>query len=376
VLVASSTLIACGGGDSGVPDDAVAKVKDTAITKAAVDHWMTIAATSQQAQAAPGAAAAKPSIPTPPDFTACIAKARASMPKKLPKGQTAPTDVQLKETCKQQYEALKGQVVPFLISAAWITGEAKDQGIAVSDAEVKKQFETQKKQSYPKEADFQKFLKGSGMTLEDLLFRVKVDTLSQKIRDKVTKGATTVTPAAIKAYYAKNKAKFGTPEQRDVHLVLTKTKAKADAAKAAVQGGQSWKSVAKKYSLDEATKANGGVLSGVTKGQQDKALDAAIFSAKKNAIVGPVKTQFGYYVVQPTKITAAVEQTLAQAQPQVKQLLQGEGQQKALDKFVKDFQKKWKADTECAAGYDTIPSCKNEAKPKTATATTPTSTTP
>lgn len=367
VAATATVLVACGD-DSSVPGNAVAKVKDTSITKTDFEHWTEIAAVSQQAQTG---ATGKPVLPVPPAFTACIAKAKAALPKNPPKGQSNPTDAQLKAQCKTQYDALKDQVMQFLISAEWIIGEAKDQGITVSDAEVKKEFEKQKKQSYPKEADFQKFLKSSGMTLDDLLYRVKVDTLSQKLRDKVTKDAANSSPAAIKAYYNKNKAKFGTPETRDIKIVLTKTEAQANAAKKALEAGQSFKSVAKKYSIDQATKATGGSLPGVTKGQQEKALDAAVFAAKPNKVYGPVKTQFGYYVFTVDKVTPAVQQTLQQAQGQIKQLLQSEGQQKALDTFVKKFQKDWKNDTNCRAGYVTQ-QCKNAPKAKTTTGATTT----
>jgi foldase protein PrsA len=251
----------------------------------------------------------------------------------------------------------------FLISAQWIVGEAKDQNISVTDAEVNKQFETTKQQSFPKEADFQKFLKSSGMNLDDLKFRVKVQALSDKLRTKVTKGKDTVTNAQIADYYNKNKSRFAQPERRDLLIVLTKTKAKADQALAALKGGQSFKAVAKKYSIDQASKNQGGRLLAVAKGQQEKALDDAVFNAPKNKLEGPVKTQFGYYVFKVSKVTAASQQTLAQATPTIKQLLQSQNQQKALDDFVKDFQKRWTAKTNCRHGFITQ-DCKNAPKPK------------
>jgi foldase protein PrsA len=158
--------------------------------------------------------------------------------------------------------------------------------------------------------------------------------------------------------------------------VLTKTKPKAEEARAALKGGQSFKTVAKKFSIDQSSKANGGKLAGVQKGQQEQALDTAIFAAKKGVLTGPVKTQFGYYVFQVSAITPASQQTLAQATPTIKSLLASQGQQKALDAFVKDFQKKWKDRTTCRDGYK-ISDCKNGPKPKPATSTTaaPTATT-
>lgn len=353
-------LTACGG---GVPGNSVVRVDDELIKKAEFDHWLEVAAISSRG---PGAGEVK--LPDPPDFEQCIADKRKTLPKPA-KGQPKPTDAQLKQQCKQEYEGLRDQVLQFLISAEWIQGEAADQDIKVTDAQVRKQFEETKKQSFPKEQDFQKFLKDSGMTLEDILFRVRLDTLSNKIRDKVTKGKDKVTNAQIADYYAKNKQRFAQPERRDLRIVLTKTKAKADQARAALGSGQSFKSVAKRFSIDQASKDQGGQLLAVAKGQQEKALDDAVFAAKKGELKGPVKTQFGYYVFEVTKVTPASQQTLAQARETIKQLLASQNQQKALDDFVKDFRKKWKDRTECRKGYVTQ-DCDNAPKPKT-TGTTP-----
>jgi foldase protein PrsA len=372
-----AALAACGG--NSIPGDSVARVKDTSIKKDSFNHWLTVAALSSASQTDPTAAASgkRPNvaIPDPPDFTKCVAAAKKAAPKPA-KGQTTPSDATYKKQCQQQYASLRDQVMQFLISASWINQEAASRNVKLTDAEVKKQFDSTKKQSFPKDADYQNFLKSSGMTEADLLFRVRLDSLSNKLRTQVTKGKDNVTPAQISAYYNKNKSKFASAEKRDIRLVLTKTKAKAEQARAALKGGQSFKTVAKKFSIDQSSKANGGKLAGVQKGQQEQALDTAIFAAKKGVLTGPVKTQFGYYVFQVSAITPASQQTLAQATPTIKSLLASQGQQKALDAFVKDFQKKWKDRTTCRDGYK-ISDCKNGPKPKPATSTTaaPTATT-
>ena len=107
--------------------------------------------------------------------------------------------------------ARPGHAAPDVVQ--WIEGEAKEQGIKVTDAEVKKSFEAQKKQSFPKEADYQKFLKDSGQTEADILQRVRLDLLSNKIRDKVIKGKDKVTDAQISDFYNKNKDRFAQPER-------------------------------------------------------------------------------------------------------------------------------------------------------------------
>jgi foldase protein PrsA len=372
-FVVAIALAACGG--DSIPGNSVAKVDGTNITKDDFNHWLKIAAISSQGQTDPAVASGKKQaqIPDPPDFKQCVAAKQAAAPAPA-KGQPAPTTAQFKQQCQTEYNGLRDQVLQFLISAQWIVGEAKDQGIKVTDAEVTKQFDTTKAQSFPKEADFQKFLKSSGMGLDDLKFRVKVQALSDKLRTKVTKGKDTVTTAQISDYYNKNKARFAQPERRDLHVVLTKTKAKADAAKAELASGKSWAEVAKKYSIDQASKNQGGKLLAVAKGQQEKALDDAVFKASKGKKYGPVKTQFGYYVFDVSKITQATQQTLTQATPTIKQLLQSQNQQKALDDFVKDFQKRWKDKTDCRKDFVTQ-DCKNAPKPKATSTVSPGQTT-
>jgi foldase protein PrsA len=363
-------LAACGGGDS-IPGDAVAKVGDNSIKKDTFDHWMRVAAISSQGGAA--GASAKAAVPDAPDFKTCIAEKTKTAPKPA-KGQPKPTPETFKTQCKQEYDGLKQQVLQFLISSEWIQGEAAEQGVKVSDAEVDKQFDKTKKQSFPKEADFAKFLQTSGMTLEDLKFRVRLNALSDALRKKITEGKDKVADRQISDYYAKNKSRFAQPQRRDMRIVLTKTEARAREAKAALQGGQTFKAVAKKYSIDQASKNQGGVLLAVAKGQQEKALDQAVFAAPKGKLQGPVKTQFGWYVFMVTKITAASQQSLQDATPTIKQLLASQNQQKALDAFVKDFRDRWKEKTNCQKDF-TTQDCKNAPKPKTTTTGAPATTT-
>src|SRR4051812_9260717 len=372
-FVATAVALAACGGDS-IPGDAVAKVGDTAITKDQFSHWLKIAAISPAGSAEPDQAGANAQVPDAPNFTRCIAEKKKTAPKPA-KGQPKPTDAQFKAQCSQQYEGLKQQVLQFLISSAWIQGEAKDQGVTVTDKDVETQFEKTKKQSFPKEADFQKFLKTSGMSLEDIKFRVKLDALSNKLRAKITKGKDAVSAKQISDYYNKNKSRFAQPERRDLRIVLTKTAAKAKVAEQALKSGQSWKSVAKKYSIDQASKNQGGVLLAVAKGQQEKALDQAVFAASKGKLTGPVKTQFGYYDFMVTKTTPAAQQSQQQASATIKQLLASQNQQKALDAFVKNFRNKWKDKTNCKKGY-VIQDCKNAPKTKTTTTAAPGTATP
>jgi foldase protein PrsA len=349
-------LVVLAGCGNDVPSGAVAKVGDATITQEEFDKWL---ATAAKGNAQGGTAA----VPDPPDYEKCVA-AKAKTP--VPKDQKKPTDDALKKQCKSEYDALKKEVMQFLIQAEWVQQEAADQDIKVTDAQIKKSFEDQKKQAFPNDKQYNQFLASSGMTEEDILFRVRLDQLQQKLTQKVTEDAKKVSDADIEAYYEKNKKRFAQPERRDLRVVLTKTEAKANQAKQALDSGQSFKKVVKQYSIDEASKSQAGLLPAVTEGQQEKAFDKAIFEAKKGQLEGPVKTQFGWYVFEVEKVTKASQQTLEQSKETIKNLLRSQRQQKALDEFIKSFREDYKDQTDCADDYR-VAECKNAPKDETDT---------
>jgi foldase protein PrsA len=356
-FVVTLALAACG---DSVPGNSVASVDGENITRSEFTRWLGIAASTSQAQGAPKVTYA------PPQYAACVASKKKTAPKPA-KGQPQQTDAQFKTQCKQEYESLRNEVMKFLIFEKWVNGEAADQGVKVTAKEADKQFAKAKKESFPKESDFQAFLKQSGMTVNDAKFQMRFTSIYTKLRQKAVKNAKKVTDKDVTDFYAKNKSKFATPATRDLRVILTKTQGKAAEAKKALQSGQGWKAVAKKYSIDQASKNQAGSLLGIAKGTQEKSFDEAIFSARKGVLTGPVKTQFGYYVFQVQKSTAAKQQSLKDATPAIKQQLDAQSKQKADEEFNAEMRKKWKARTNCADVF-VMSECKNAPKPKTNTA--------
>jgi foldase protein PrsA len=366
ILIALLAISACG---ESVPSNSVVSVNGTPVTKAAFEHWMGIAASSNKA----AGSTEKPPAPVPPEYKACIAHLAATAPKPA-KGEAAPTPAKLKSECETQYKALQQEVLGFLISSSWVLGEAGSLGVKLTDAEVKKEFEKIKATQFPKAAEFEKFLSESGQTVSDLLLRVKLNLLSQRIQKKIIADKSKPTQAQIQKYYEEHKSQFGTPETRAVKIILTKTEAQAATAKKEIESGKSFASVAKTASIDPTTKAKGGLLT-VSKGEEEQALDSAIFSAKTNVLSGPVKTPFGYYIYEVLKVTPGTQQPLSKEQATIKQQLASTDQQKALSAFVKEFRTKWTGKTICRVGY-VVTDCKSYKAPKTTSTGTPTTGTP
>jgi foldase protein PrsA len=332
-------LVAAGCG-SGVPGNAVADIAGNPITVQAFNHWMYLEAKNISSQQQGGPVV----VPTdPPQYSNCITAVKSQVPTLA-----SATTKTVRNLCAQTFKQIGSPVLHSLITAYWFQAEAARQHISVSNAEVMRTFEVQKRAAFPTDAQFQAYLKQTGLTLQDILFRFRVNALYAKL---VAKHPTAVTPAAIQAYYNSHLTQYTTPETRDIRLVLTNTKAQALAAQAALRSGKSWNAVAKKYSIDPTSKNHGGLLAKVTRGQQDQALDAAAFSAAAGKLLGPIHGQFGYYVFEVSKITPTKVQPLAAAAPLIQSTLARQLQSTAATAIQALARKHWLSKTTCRSDY-------------------------
>jgi peptidyl-prolyl cis-trans isomerase C len=79
--------------------------------------------------------------------------------------------------------------------------------------------------------------------------------------------------------------------------ILVKTEAEAAALKKRIAAGEAFDVLAKKHSTCPSGK-KGGDLGEVRPGQMVKPIDSVIFKKELRTVHGPVKSQFGYHLVQ------------------------------------------------------------------------------
>jgi foldase protein PrsA len=341
-----SCVTGCGG---GIPRDAVVRVGDRTVLKTTFQHWLAVAASSTAQTSSSNATRATPVVPEPPYYTACVAHLY-TIDAKPAKGGSKPNTGQLRSECEQQYKMLQQQVLAFLISSYWVLGEAEAQGVKANKQEVQRQFQDIKTQQFPKPEAFKHYLESSGLTIGDLLLRVRVNLLSSKIQHKIVAKAT-LSDRQIRKYYSENEARFAIPEKRTILAIVTRTQAAALRAKRAVESGEAFAAVARRDSIDGATKRTGGELSGLVNGDGEVELDKPVFAAKIGVIEGPVKTPAGQVVFEVKSVTPPTHGTLAQTRSAIRQQLMAAEQQTALSHFRKELRQKWIAKTECRAGY-------------------------
>jgi hypothetical protein len=148
------------------------------------NHWIAIGEATVNIPI-PGRPVPKPINYEPPAFAACIANLRAHPP--LPPPTTQQTTAQLKAICKKTYEGIQSRILKFVIAGYWLRNEATEQGVSVSDAEVRTVFEKEKRAHYPTAASFRQLQEASRQTAPDLMFAVETQMLSAKLLRRFTK---------------------------------------------------------------------------------------------------------------------------------------------------------------------------------------------
>ena len=225
--------------------------------------------------------------------------------------------------------------------------------LKVTDKEVAESI-AQIEEVYGGEKKLDEILKQQGMTRQDLKSLMRNQILSQHVFDHVVKGVT-VAEQKIKDYYEKNIDDYQQPETRSTRHILVKSKEKALEVRAllvADDSEESWKKLAQQYSIDPGSKETGGDLGEVTPGTMVPKFDKAAFALKVNVISQPVQTQFGWHIIQVTKVTAAGKQSYADVKDDIKTQLLDERQRSVWAKWLEIA--KTEAKIAYAKGFDPV----------------------
>lgn len=252
-----------------------------------------------------------------------------------------------------QYNQLRASIVNYLVQNEVITEKAKDMKVAVTDKEYNARLKLITQQ-VGGEKKLLQLLKKQGVGMKELKEQLMASMLQSEVQTKVY-SSVKVTDAEIKAYYNNkdNQSQFVQQPTVTARHILVKTKAEAEKVRALLVADSSdanWKKVAKKYSTDPGSKNSGGSLGSFPKGRMVKAFENAAFSLKVDQISQPVKTQYGWHVIQVTKKTAGSSKTLAQAKSQIQQVLLYQKQSTAWQKWLTQATKD--AGIVYAKGYD------------------------
>jgi parvulin-like peptidyl-prolyl isomerase len=303
---------ACGTSNNSadVPPDSVAVVGDKAITKSEFDDLVQYAKRSYGTQKRPF-----PKVGTP------------------------------------EYVQIRDQAIALLVQRAQFEVKAKELGVDVSDEAVDKRIDEYVKERHGgNHKKFEDELKQQGLSDAQARDIIRGNLVQEGIYKKVTSDVK-IDDEAIKDYYAKNKTQYGTPETRVVRHVLVKDRALAKRLYSQLKAGGDWNAIAKKYSQDPASKNQGGKMT-ATRGQLVPEFEEVAFSLAKNQVSIPVKTQYGWHIIQAlSKTKKGTTTPFNQVKEAIRQQLAQDKKNKEMEKWVADMRKDLKDDTAYQVGY-------------------------
>jgi peptidyl-prolyl cis-trans isomerase D len=248
--------------------------------------------------------------------------------------------------------AIEGSVV----TPAEIEQEYRKKNDQIQLQYVKVSPDKYKKDAEPTQEEMQQFFKTNSARYTD----PEQKNLVLLVADgaKIEQGLNP-TDADLQAAYNQNQANYRLPERiHERHILLmtqgkpaadeAKIKAKAEDLVKQLRAGADFAELAKKYSDDNqgptgGSAAKGGDLDWVTRGQMVAEFEKASFSLKPMVISDPVKTQYGYHIIQVLAHEDARLKPFAEVKDDIakqwKQLRVNEIMQKVSDKAQAALQK-------------------------------------
>ena len=228
-------------------------------------------------------------------------------------------------------------------------------GVTVSDAEVRDSYRKQnirikfdyavisaddlRKQINPSDAELQAFFTKNAARYAHAVPEERTISYFAFTADQVPGGVPTVSRQEIQQYYTEHVADYQTPDQaRSRHILIkfpggaaktdAEAKTKAESILKQLQGGADFATLAKKYSDDPGSAAQGGELGFAKHGAMVPEFDKAIFTQPIGALA-IIKTQYGYHIVQVEERQSAHTQPLNEVLPTIQVSLIREKESKA-----------------------------------------------
>ena len=257
----------------------------------------------------------------------------------------------------EEYQTLQNQAVAALVQKVELEQAAEDMDIEVTDKDVDARLKKIVKQYYngdEKKLDEQ--LKEQKLTKDQVREDIRGQLVSEKIYNSVTEDVK-VTDAEVQAFYEQNKAQYRRAESREVRHILVKQKAVADSVRGQLTpNGSNFASLVTKYTQDTGSKSTGGKLT-ISRGQTVSAFDKVAFALKTEEISDPVKTEFGYHVIQAVAdIKPATTTPLKTVKTQIRQQLEQTEKNETMTKWLEDLKADYEDKVAYAVGFTPPPS--------------------
>jgi putative peptide maturation system protein len=189
------------------------------------------------------------------------------------------------------------QLITDAIDAALIHQAATSQAIAVSSEELQQAADDFRASKDLYDAQLtESWLAARGLTFEEWESLIESNLVKQKLREAITSGK-------VEQHFAENKLTFDSATIS--RLVLVDEDVARELRAQITEEGADFHSLARTYSIDDATRPAGGYAGELQRANMDAALEAAVFGAQPGKVVGPFKLDDGWHLIKIESLPAA-----------------------------------------------------------------------
>ena len=227
----------------------------------------------------------------------------------------------------------------------------RSEQIEVKDEDIAAQFEQFRTRFGTAEA-FEEQMKQSGQSVEKIKTDIRAYLKQQNWVQEQVKDAPKATDADAEEYFTKNPNDFKKPEQvRASHILVAvpadateeqvgEKKKLADAIAVRVKGGEAFDKLAAELSEDPSAKQNSGDLNFFSREQMVPEFANAAFGMQKGEISAPVKSQFGFHIIQLTDRKEAETMGLESVKPRLLAFLNQRMRDSQIQKVLTELREK------------------------------------
>jgi peptidyl-prolyl cis-trans isomerase SurA len=254
---------------------------------------------------------------------------------------------------KRAAELALKQIVERMVEDDLVLQQASELKLSVEDSEIDRAVDEVRKQNNLDESTFAQALASQGYTLASYRKDLRRQLLRLKVVNTAVRSRINVTDEDVRAFYDQTSRQAGGHRQAHVRHVLIAVPTGAETAtveqKRALasrvlteaRDGADFAELARKYSDDAASKADGGDLGTVKQGEGlPAALEEVIFSMDVKDVRGPVRTDRGFEVLQLLEKKDGDVKPFAEVKDQIKQQLYAQQLEKQTQAWLAELKKK------------------------------------
>jgi peptidyl-prolyl cis-trans isomerase SurA len=246
--------------------------------------------------------------------------------------------------------AIRREVLERLIDDQLLAQQATELKLTVSNDEIDRAVDQIKRDYGIDDAQLKDELRKQGMTMPAYRMNTKREILKYRVLNIAVGSKINVGDSEVQSYYDRHMKSaniqlrashifIAIPEDADNAALLDREKL-AKSLLARVQSGEDFAKLAREYSQDAGTRAEGGDLGFIGRDILPKPLEELVFSMKVGDVKGPVRADRGFHIIKLVDTRAKDAKPFADVQDEIRVRLRQREMERQTKIYLAELRKK------------------------------------